>query len=241
MQIFYTRGIAATLISISLAAMPVIALAQSTDAQSQIQTLMSQITALQNQLKTLLQQNSNSDHGNSGGRMGSTTPSMPIGRLCVMLERDLDIGSHGDDVRSVQSALAENGDLDEDNVTGFFGPLTMQAMKRFQEKFGIASSTTGFVGPKTRGFLRGRCGGGDGMSGGMGTTTNRGQGSENEHFMLNFPSTIGGMMGTSSNREHGGMEPFGTSTMHGDDGNKGPGKMDFGWPPRPRDIMERSN
>ena len=42
--------------------------------------------------------------------------------------------------------------------TGFFGPLTAQAMMKFQMRMGIASSTTGSVGPMTRGFFERECG-----------------------------------------------------------------------------------
>jgi hypothetical protein len=43
-------------------------------------------------------------------------------------------------------------------VTGFFGLRTYQALHKFQQKFGIASTTTGFFGPKTRGYMKEHCG-----------------------------------------------------------------------------------
>ena len=46
-------------------------------------------------------------------------------------------------------------------VTGFFGSKTQEALKKFQRKFGIfsvGSTTTGFFGPKSRGFLKENCG-----------------------------------------------------------------------------------
>ena len=49
-------------------------------------------------------------------------------------------------------------------VTGFFGSKTQEALKKFQRKFGIfsvGSTTTGFFGPKSRGFLKEHCSSGD--------------------------------------------------------------------------------
>ncbi len=66
-------------------------------------------------------------------------------------------GNTGDDVRKLQEFLASMPDIYPDKlVTGYFGPLTQQAVRRFQAKYRITSSgdenTTGYglVGPKTR-------------------------------------------------------------------------------------------
>ena len=54
----------------------------------------------------------------------------------------------GEDVRTLQEMLATDPDIyPEGLVTGFFGPLTEKAVKKFQEKSGI--SNVGRVGPQT--------------------------------------------------------------------------------------------
>ena len=73
-----------------------------------------------------------------------------------VLARDLSLGSRGDDVRDLQRFLISHGDLPAGNDTGYFGPLTQQAVQAFQRTQNIVTSgtsaTTGFgaVGPKTR-------------------------------------------------------------------------------------------
>ena len=111
---------------------------------------------------------------------GSTTPGgMPPGQygkmMCIKLERNLGLGSQGDDVRKLQDMLR-----DDDSVgftassTGFFGPMTLKAMMRFQMNNGIASSATGAVGPLTRGFFERACGKGlDDHHDTMGSTTSQ--------------------------------------------------------------------
>jgi D-alanyl-D-alanine endopeptidase (penicillin-binding protein 7) len=67
-------------------------------------------------------------------------------------------GSVGSAVRTLQELLAKEADVyPERLITGYFGPLTKQAVQRFQLKHGIVSSTGdpgyGYVGPKTRAKL----------------------------------------------------------------------------------------
>src|SRR3989344_2241962 len=68
-------------------------------------------------------------------------------------------------VSALQKFLAEDNEVyPEGLVTGFFGNLTEQAVKRFQAKYGVVSSgspeTTGYgmVGPKTRAKIQEVCG-----------------------------------------------------------------------------------
>lgn len=72
-------------------------------------------------------------------------------------------GSTGSYVRTLQELLAREADVyPERLITGYFGPLTKQAVQRFQLKHGIVSSTGdpgyGYVGPKTRAKLAGMYG-----------------------------------------------------------------------------------
>jgi len=66
-------------------------------------------------------------------------------------------GSRGVQVAALQKFLAQDSALyPEQIVSGYFGALTELALKRFQERYGIAKSGDsgyGFVGPKTRGKL----------------------------------------------------------------------------------------
>jgi len=78
---------------------------------------------------------------------------------CIALKRNLKRGHQGDDVRELQKKLIDDGDLETDNDTGFFGPKTEKALQKWQAKHGIVSSgaadSTGFgsVGPRTRARL----------------------------------------------------------------------------------------
>ncbi len=57
-------------------------------------------------------------------------------------------GVEGDDVKVLQALLAADSNIyPEGRITGFFGPLTALAVKRFQHKHGLEQ--VGHVGPKT--------------------------------------------------------------------------------------------
>lgn len=93
----------------------------------------------------------------------SPKPNLPPGQvakaLCISLARDLGVGSRGEDVKKLQELLAEDSEVDyRSGPTGFFGPMTAKAMMKFQMKHGIASTTTGIVGPMTRSFFERACG-----------------------------------------------------------------------------------
>lgn len=97
------------------------------ELQAQIELLMAQISQLQaNQTVTV-------------------TPSTP-----VTYYRNLSLGMSGGDVTSLQIELGGGGFYDGP-ITGYFGTLTQEAVRRFQADNGI--DTTGFVGPLTRGVL----------------------------------------------------------------------------------------
>lgn len=70
----------------------------------------------------------------------------------LQVNTQLHRGMSGDDVRQLQTVLATDHDIfSKDNVTGFFGPLTEQAVKHFQKHFGI--DPVGVVGPQTEGKI----------------------------------------------------------------------------------------
>lgn len=78
---------------------------------------------------------------------------------CVALLRNISIGTRGEDVKKLQERLNEEDD-DAMHVppTGTFGPMTARAMRIFQERHGVASSTSGSVGPLTRRYFERECG-----------------------------------------------------------------------------------
>jgi spore germination protein YaaH len=69
--------------------------------------------------------------------------------------RSLVVGTSGDDVRQVQATLIERGYLTPGNATGYFGPLTLAAVRKFQCAAGIIcqGAAYGTVGPATRAAL----------------------------------------------------------------------------------------
>lgn len=65
----------------------------------------------------------------------------------------LTLGSKGDDVSALQEFLKNNGYYPEGLVTGYMGPATVKAIKRFQEQNGVAKTGQagyGNFGPATR-------------------------------------------------------------------------------------------
>lgn len=66
----------------------------------------------------------------------------------VTLNNNLSRGASGNEVRTLQLFLIEEGLLSPGNATGFFGPLTESAVIKFQAQVGLPQ--TGFVGPLTR-------------------------------------------------------------------------------------------
>lgn len=69
----------------------------------------------------------------------------------AQFDRDLFIGTRGNDVKQLQQFLKDRGPsiYPEGLVTGYFGPLTREAVKRFQALHAI-TPVAGYFGPKTR-------------------------------------------------------------------------------------------
>jgi peptidoglycan hydrolase-like protein with peptidoglycan-binding domain len=127
------------------------------DINAQIAALMEKIRLLKQQIVDLTSSIHDLVPGsNPGNSNASTTPVSSHARVCAHFARDLVAGSQGDDVRTLQEMLAEQGLLESDNTTGFFGPRTQAALARFQQQFSVGSST-GTFGPLTRGFLQRWC------------------------------------------------------------------------------------
>jgi hypothetical protein len=59
--------------------------------------------------------------------------------------------STSEDIKNIQRVLVKLGFLDQQYITGVYGPLTTEAVRKFQEQNGIEQ--TGLVGPKTKAKL----------------------------------------------------------------------------------------
>lgn len=88
------------------------------------------------------------------GFVGTLPPGQVI-KAAIL--RNLRQGSSGDDVKTLQQKLLEEGVYPEGLITGYFGNLTKQAVIRFQEKYAAEilvpnglTQGTGFFGPSTR-------------------------------------------------------------------------------------------
>ncbi|TSC89631.1 MAG: hypothetical protein G01um10143_121 [Parcubacteria group bacterium Gr01-1014_3] len=80
----------------------------------------------------------------------------PIAQLVSpVFNKDLRVGSKGDDVKRFQQLLAQDKDVyPEGLATGYYGNLTRNAIRKFQLKYGVIKKATdsgnGNFGPKTR-------------------------------------------------------------------------------------------
>lgn len=86
------------------------------------------------------------------GQTPSAVPT-PASPKAFGLTRELNPGSSGEDVRALQEFLAKDSSVyPEGLVTGYYGALTVKAVRAFQAKYGI--SQVGRVGPQTLGKLQ---------------------------------------------------------------------------------------
>lgn len=113
----------------------------------------------------------------SSGSVASTCTGILPSGVAKVLTRRLALASTGDDVKTLQEFLISKGYLSAGNVTGYFGPMTMAAVKKFQAAEGIVSSgdpeTTGYgaVGPGTRAKINAMLGSSAGGAGSGGSST----------------------------------------------------------------------
>ena len=119
------------------------------EIQAQIRELLAKVASLQTQL------------GSGAGMQITAAPSTATAslpakhRICSILARNLSRGAQGDDVRGLQEFLNAEGYLSA-SATGYFGPLTAQAVARWQASEGV--SAVGAFGPMSRERMRMWCG-----------------------------------------------------------------------------------
>lgn len=125
-----------------------------TDLQEQIEQLQQRVQSLAeevaNQQEDLSEQISEEEEDESATTSEeSATTSLPEQASDVArIARQLSQGDRGPDVRQLQELLASNSEIyPEGLVTGYFGPLTNQAVTRLQQQVNLP--TTGTVGSST--------------------------------------------------------------------------------------------
>jgi hypothetical protein len=92
------------------------------------------------------------DLGDTYNNYRSQKKETTRGTTVQKLTRTLALGEKSDDVRLLQTILSFNRTIyPEGLVTGYFGPITEAAVKRFQARYGIEQ--IGYVGPLTRAKL----------------------------------------------------------------------------------------
>ena len=116
---------------------PVLAFANTTATSSvQVQAMLVQIQALQAQIQAL-------KTAQGQVQVAAGNVSQTLGLI-----RNLKQGMSGDDVKALQAILAADPSIyPQGVVSGFFGKLTSEAVRKFQKKHGL--EMVGFVGPKT--------------------------------------------------------------------------------------------
>jgi len=127
----------------TVSSMPVLAEETTTSTQALLQQLQEQIEQLKTQIATLMSQITSLREAKQEVR--ETTAEI---RTTLRLLRQLREGMTGEDVELLQEILATDSDVyPEGLVTGYFGPLTKNAVKRFQKIAGL--DQVGLVGPQT--------------------------------------------------------------------------------------------
>lgn len=145
----------------------------------QITAVLNQIAALKTQLAQLLAQQANSNPG--------TATSTPSG--CFNFGHDLAEGSQGNDVKNLQETLASDSSIFPATlVTGYFGPLTQEAVKKFQAKHGI--TPTGYFGPMSRTFFDNQCSSGDSNHNGIPDSIDHSNGQDTSSDRPHATSTV---------------------------------------------------
>ena len=115
---------------------PVMTMAETTTSSSaQVQLMLSQIQALQAQIQAL--KTAQTQVASSSATVMNTLVQM----------RNLRQGMTGEDVKALQAILAADPSIYSGGITGYFGGLTSEALRKYQKKNGL--DAVGFVGPKT--------------------------------------------------------------------------------------------
>ncbi len=134
---------------------------------ARIKALMAEIQKLRDQVK-----GNNGTHENEH-TASSTNPHGPrVPKICKNIPYGhYGRGMSGEGVKGIQSFLNDEGDLDDDSVSGFFGQKTEKAMGAWQERHGVVAggsaytSGKGMFGEQTRQAMSRRCNDGQNTTG----------------------------------------------------------------------------
>lgn len=127
----------------AVSCVPVLAEETTTSTQALLQQLQEQIDELKAKIAALISQIESWREAKQEVR--ETTAEI---RTTLKLLRQLREGMTGEDIELLQEILATDLDVyPEGLVTGYFGPLTRNAVKRFQKIAGL--DQVGMVGPQT--------------------------------------------------------------------------------------------
>lgn len=172
------------------ASQPVSALTAD-EVQAQIRELLSKVADLTKQLNALRGQGVLNSFTNPSTNVSS--PAMPsiAHRLCALGIRSFREGQEGDDVKAFQEFLQSEGFLSV-APTGFYGPLTRDALARWQGAQGFERA--GVIGPKTLERIRFKCGFGGGAPGSFTALPTRGT----APLEVVFKSMVGGFRPAST-------------------------------------------
>lgn len=134
----FSKGLVLSMVLVGLLIIPIGTAQAQTGDEVTIESLLAQIESLKAQIAELQQSRSQLQTANR--------------ELRLNLLRFLQEGATGDDVTRLQEYLALDSDIyPEGLITGYFGPLTASAVRKFQREHGI--DQVGVVGPITRGKL----------------------------------------------------------------------------------------
>lgn len=81
--------------------------------------------------------------------VNSSQSFVPKTNNFTVFSRNLTVGSIGDDVKQLQALLVKEVGYSANLITGYFGRITQDAVKRLQEKYGVRP-VSGYFGEITR-------------------------------------------------------------------------------------------
>ena len=150
MRNFFIALAIVSVVGFGVVASPIASAQTADEIRVQIEQLLAQVEELKRQLAQLTTTTVQPD------------PTLvPKHRICNIIYRNMAPGTQGDDVVSLQEYLKSEGYFSA-NATGYFGPMTAQAVAKWQSSQGVAA--VGSFGPMSRERVKVWCGTADRFS-----------------------------------------------------------------------------